>query len=624
MDGAVSVATVGGVATAPRSNSPAVPTIRSGYSQWVLEELRIRGLGVIADATLELCPGLTVVTGETGAGKTMVVAGLGLLFGGRADTGRVRVGERQALVEGRLALTEDHAALTRALEAGAECDDDGTLLASRTVSAEGRSRAHLGGRSVPMGVLGALGEDLVTVHGQADQLRLLRPAEQRAALDRFAGADVNGLLTEHRASYDQWQAVIRDLAQRNSAARERAQEAELLRHGLKEIEAVDPRPGEDDTCRADMTRLENADTLRTAAAGAATALVSDPADDAPDVAGLLATAQRSLEAVAEHDPVLAGLAGRVGELGYLASDAAGELAVYAHSFEADPGRLAQLHDRWAVLQGLVRRYADTIDGVREWAATAAVRLNELDGSQEKLAELTAERDAVAAELTSTAIELSAARSAAAEVFAAAVTAELADLALPNARIEVALHRRDAPAGSLGLLIGDQTVAVSADGIDDVELLLVPHTGAPARLLNKGASGGELSRVMLAVEVVFAGANHVPTLVFDEVDAGVGGRAAGEVGRRLARLARTHQVLVVTHLPQVAAFADRHLVVSKDDDGSVTASGVRQVAAEERTRELARMLAGLDESDTGVAHAEELLEAAQRDNRVSVSPHPSPE
>ena len=342
------------------------------------------------------------------------------------------------------------------------------------------------------------------------------------------------------------------------------------------------------------------------------------------MADLLATAQRALESVAEHDPVLAGLAIRLGELGYLANDVAGELAVYAHSFEADPGRLAQLQDRWTILQGLVRRYADTIDGVREWAAGAAVRLDELDGSHERLAELTAERDAVAAELAETAVELSAARSAAAEVFAAAVTAELVDLALPNARIEVAVSRRPATAGGASLLVDGEMVAVSSEGIDEVELLLVPHTGAPARPLNKGASGGELSRVMLAVEVVFAGADHVPTLIFDEVDAGVGGRAAGEVGRRLARLARTHQVLVVTHLPQVAAFADRHLVVTKDDDGSITASGVRVVSNEERTRELARMLAGLDASDTGVAHAEELLEAAQRDNRVSVSPHPSSE
>ena len=590
----------------------------------VLEELRIKGLGVIADATLELCPKLTVVTGETGAGKTMVVAGLGLLFGGRADTGRIRRGERQALVEGRLALPDGSSALARALESGAECDDDGTLLASRTMSIEGRSRVHLGGRSVPVSVLSALGEDLVTIHGQADQLRLLRPAEQRAALDRFAGAGVVTGLTRYRVLYDRWQAVTRDLAQRGARARERAQESDLLRHGLNEIKAVNPQSGEENALRSDISRLESADTLRSAAAGAAAALVSDPAEDQPDVTGLLAVAQRALESVAEHDPALAGLAARVGELGYLASDAAGELATYADSFELDPGRLAQLHDRWATLQGLVRRYADTVEGVREWAEAAVVRLDELDGSRERLAELTAERDTVATALATAAVELSAARAAAAKVFADAVTAELTDVALPNARIEVALRRRKAAAGGVGLLIDGETLAVSPEGIDEVELLLTPHAGASARPLNKGASGGELSRVMLAVEVVFAGANRVPTLVFDEVDAGIGGRAAGEVGRRLARLAQSHQVVVVTHLPQVAAFADRHLVVSKDDDGSVTASCVRSVSAEERTRELARMLAGLDASDTGVAHAEELLEAAQRDNRVSVSPYPSPE
>jgi DNA repair protein RecN (Recombination protein N) len=585
----------------------------------VLEELRIRGLGVIADATLELCPGLTVVTGETGAGKTMVVAGLGLLFGGRADAGRVRAGERRAFVEGRLRLPDGSPAASRAIEAGAERDEDGTLLAGRTVSAEGRSRAHLGGRSVPVSLLGALGDELVTLHGQADQLRLLRPGEQRAALDRFGGSAVADLLARHRQVYDRWQAVASDLAERTSSARQRSQEADLLRHGLAEIAAVDPQPGEDDALRAESQRLEHADALRAAAVSAATALVADPTSDEADATGLLGAAHRALESVADHDPALAGLAKRAGELGYLTADVASELASYADSLDADPGRLAQLHDRRAALSVLLRKYADTADGVVAWAAAAAVRLDQLDGSQERLAALTAERDGLAAELADTAAALSAARHAAATRFADAVTAELADLALPHAQVRVAVRRREATAGSPSLPVGGQPVGVGPDGCDEVELLLVAHAGAPARPLQKGASGGELSRVMLAVEVVFAGADRVPTLVFDEVDAGVGGRAAVEVGRRLSRLAATHQVLAVTHLPQVAAFADRHLVVVKDDDGSITASGVREVAADERIRELARMLAGLDGSDTGLAHAEELLAIAQSDKTVSLSP-----
>ena len=584
----------------------------------MLEELHIRGLGVIADATLELCPGLTVVTGETGAGKTMVVAGLGLLFGGRADAGRVRTGERQALVEGRLRVSPDSAVAARAAEAGAEHDEDGTLLAGRTVSAQGRSRAQLGGRSVPVSLLGALGEELVTVHGQADQLRLLRPAQQQEALDRFAGGAVAELLSRHRRLFDAWQAVECDLATRRSTARDRTHEIDQLARGLAEIEAVAPQPGEDVALRAEAQRLEHADALCAAAAGAAAALVADPASDDADATSLLAVARRALESVADHDPVLDDLAKRVSELGYLAADVAGELAGYAASVDADAGRLAQLNDRRAAVGGLLRTYAGTVDAVLSWAAAAATRLDELDGSEERLAGLAAERDALAEQVATTAGCLSQARAGAAEAFSAAVTGELLHLALPHAQVRVDLSRRAAGAGTPSLLIDGEPVGVGPEGIDDVELFFLAHAGAPARPLRRAASGGELSRVMLAVEVVFAAADEVPTLVFDEVDAGVGGRAAVEVGRRLARLAATHQVLAVTHLPQVAAFADRHLVVGKDDDGSVTASGVREVTGEDRVRELARMLAGLDDSDTGMAHAQELLLAAQAGGRVSQS------
>jgi DNA repair protein RecN (Recombination protein N) len=590
----------------------------------VLDEIRISGLGVIAEATLDLSPRLTVVTGETGAGKTMVVTALGLLFGGRADPARVRGGAGSALVEGRLRTdgrsSPAAAVLARAAEAGAEADEDGTLLLSRSVSAEGRSRAHLGGRSVPVGVLSEVGELALTVHGQSDQLRLLKPTEQRAALDRYAGGTVAKLVAAHRELYDRWQAVTADLADRTTKARERTQEADVLRFGLAEVEAVDPQPGEDEELRAESRRLDHADALRTAASTAHEALAGDPmgsGDDA-DVAALVGAARRALAAVSSDDAELAALEQRTEGLAALAADLAAELATYVEGLDTDPARLAAVHDRRAALAGLTRKYADSVDGVLAWAQTARERLLQLDSSTETLAALAAERDALAAELAGVAVTLSAARQEAAADFGTAVTEELAGLAMPHARVEAVVDTREPGGDQPALTIDGRRVAVGPDGIDEVELRLVAHPGAPALPLQRGASGGELSRVMLAVEVVFAGTGGTPTMVFDEVDAGVGGRAAVEVGRRLARLSRTHQVVVVTHLPQVAAFADRHLLVSKDSDGRVTTSGVRLLDDADRARELARMLAGLEDSELGVAHAEELLATAQAEKERPVS------
>jgi DNA repair protein RecN (Recombination protein N) len=579
----------------------------------VLEELRITGLGVIEDTTLPLTRGMNVITGETGAGKTMVVTGLGLLFGGRADAARVRAEPGRAVVEGRLRLAGPVAASVaeRVVDAGSEPDEDGSVLLSRTVTAEGRSRAHLGGRSVPVAVLGELGEQVVAVHGQSDQLRLLRPAEQRAALDRFAGPEHDKLLAELRERYGQWRAAEDDLADRRRNARERSQEADLLRLGLDEITRVDPQPGEDEALKAEAQRLEHAEGLRTAAQVAHAALAGN-GDDAPDVASLLATARRTLEAQSTVDGLLGELAGRLDELATLAGDVALELGTYLDALDADPARLQEVYERRAALRALTRKYAEDVDGVIAWAEHARARLGELDTSDELLEELDRERQRLAGEVAELAGMARAARLEAATRFADAVTVELAGLAMPHARVQVAVTARPAGRGEPSLRVGGTECGIGPDGADDVELKLLAHPGAPALPLQKGASGGELSRVMLAIEVVFAGAGGPPTLVFDEVDAGVGGRAAVEIGRRLARLARAHQVLVVTHLPQVAAFADRHLVVAKDTGGAVTTSGVRVVEDTERSRELARMLAGLPDSDLGIAHAEELLAVAARE------------
>jgi DNA repair protein RecN (Recombination protein N) len=555
---------------------------------------------------------MNVITGETGAGKTMVVTGLGLLFGGRADTGRVRAQPGRAIVEGRLRLSAQAASAVaaRVADAGAEADDDGSLLLSRTVTIEGRSRAHVGGRSVPVSLLGEIGEQVVAVHGQSDQLRLLRPTEQRASLDRFAGPDHEKLLTEFRDLFTTWRRIEDDLADRRRNARQRSQEADLLRLGLDEITRVDPQPGEDEELRTEAQRLEHVEGLRTAATIAHEAISSE--DEVEDAGGLLNTARRSLEAQSTLDPVLGELGARLEEAATLIADVAVELSAYLASLDADPDRLQAVYERRAALRGLTRKYADDVEGVIAWADHARTRLADLDVSDEALEELDRERQRLAGEVAATASRLRVAREAAASLFADKVTVELAGLAMPHARIQVVVAPRSVGRGEPALVVDGAEAGITFDGADEVELRLLAHPGAPALPLQRGASGGELSRVMLAIEVIFAGASGPPTLVFDEVDAGVGGRAAVEIGKRLARLARSHQVLVVTHLPQVAAFADRHLVVAKDTSGAITTSGVRVVEETERARELARMLAGMPDSDLGIAHAEELLAVAARE------------
>ncbi len=582
----------------------------------MIEEIRIRGLGVIDDAVIEPHEGFTAVTGETGAGKTMVLTGLALLFGGRADVGVVRVGDSRAEVEGRVRVGSA-AVIDRVLDAGGDLED-GVLVLARTVAQEGRSRAYLGGRSVPASVLAELADDLVAVHGQSDQQRLLAPSRQRAALDRFAADSVAVPLSAYRAAYDRSRIVERELEVITLDARERAQEADLLRYGLAEVEAVSPAPGEGESLSSEAERLSYAEQLREAAAAAHAALRSDgdSLEDA-DALSLIAIARRTVDAQREHDAELAELADRLSDVGSQLAEISAELASYEASVQSDPTRLAAVEDRRAALGSLTRKYGATVEDVLLWAERSSLRLLELDGDDERLGSLAAERDSLRAEMGRLAGLVTDARAAAGTRFATEVSAELVDLAMPNARLDVELRQAES---SDGIEVpgsgGVRRLAFGAHGVDEVELLLTPHTGAPARPIAKGASGGELSRVMLAVEVVFAGSDPVPTLVFDEVDAGVGGRAAVEVGRRLARLARSSQVLVVTHLPQVAAFADRHVVVEKSDDGRVTTSGLRVLTDDDRVRELARMLAGLEGSESAAAHAQELLDVAAADRATA--------
>lgn len=593
----------------------------------MLEELRIRALGVIEDAVLPLGPGLTVVTGETGAGKTMVVTGLLLLFGGRAESARVRTGAEQAAVEGRLQVS-DSAVIARVVGAGGDVDrpDTGSesapdsvaeLVLRRTVSPAGRSRAFVGGASAPVAVLAELAERLVAVHGQADQIRLTRRAEQLGALDRFAGIDT----AEYGARYEEWRVAEDRLVERTSQAAQLRREADMLAHGLAEIDSAAPLPGEDDELTALASRLAHADALRLAAQESHDTLAGDPDDlmsDQRSVVDLLGRARHALEQQADADPVIETLAERVAELATLTVDIAAELRDYVDHLDADPARLAQIEERRRVLRDLTRKYGEDsadIAGVLAWAATARVRLQDLDVSDDAIAELTARRDEAAQRVRHMADELSARRRQAAQTLGQAVTGELTGLAMGGAEVTVELSDRS-PGPGVVEVAGRQ---IGLDGADDVEFLLRPHPQSPALPIARGASGGELSRVMLALEVCLAGTDPVPTMVFDEVDAGVGGRAAVEVGRRLARLARRHQVIVVTHLPQVAAFAQRHVVVDKHDgEGGVVASDVRVVTGADRVTELARMLAGTD-SAAARRHAAELLADADADDDGSAPP-----
>ncbi|SEL06683.1 DNA repair protein RecN [Rhodococcus maanshanensis] len=586
----------------------------------MLAEIRIDGLGVISKAAAQFHEGLTVLTGETGAGKTMVVTSLHLLSGARADAGRVRLGADRAVVEGRFSTANASARVAsevdRLLEStGAERDEDGTIIALRTVGTDGRSRAHLGGRSVPAGALSELTGPLLTVHGQNDQLRLQRPDQQRQALDEFGGAPIGSLLDKYRSLRAEWIEARDELAERTRSSRELAQEVDRLEFGLNEIDAVAPQPGEDLAIVADVRRLSDLDSLRSAAAEAQAALLggaADGADDSSDGVGaldLLGDARARIES--SDDPTLTALGPRLAEAIAVVTDVSSDLTGYLADLPSDPGALDTLLNRQAELKTLTRKYAADVDGVLAWAEQARERLSKIDVSAEALAALAARVDDCAAAVAVAAGALSQARTKYAVKLGKAVTTELGGLAMGKARLEVTVQPLVAGAqDSAPLTVDGRELHAGSAGVDEVEFRLAAHSGAQALPISKSASGGELSRVMLALEVVLAGAESSATMVFDEVDAGVGGRAAVEIGRRLARLARTHQVIVVTHLPQVAAFADTHLVVDKVDGRKGADSGVRTLTDDERVVELARMLAGLDNTQTGRAHAEELLATAK--------------
>jgi len=558
------------------------------------QRLAMTSLGVIDSAELELGTGFTVITGETGAGKTMVVTALGLLRGERADPGLVRNGVDQARVEATVLLSEGVTAdVVAAVEDAGGSVEDGALELGRAIAAQGRSRAFAGGVTVPAGLLSSIADDVVAVHGQSDQHRLVRPSAQLGALDTFGAESIATLKAQYGPAFAEWRATEARIADLTAHAQERARELDLLRLGLKEIAAVEPQAGEDEALTTEVNRLGYAEALAQAASSARDRLSGDDAGSARD---LVSTAAGALDEMAGRDPVLDALRMRVHEVAILLDDVAGDLSAYAAGIDMDPARLSVVQDRLAALTALRRKYGPTLDDVLGWQEESSARVLAIDVDDESMQALRTEADRLRTVVEQLGGRLSAERQSVAAELGTRVGAELVQLSMPSAQLTVEVRAR---------------ADWGPDGRDEVEFLFAPNSGLDPRALSKGASGGELSRVMLALEVVLADRSTVPTLVFDEVDAGIGGKAAVEVGRRLAKLAENTQVLAVTHLPQVAAFADHHFRVLKDDDGNVTSSSVVELDEADRVDELARMLAGQEDSATAQAHARELLELAAR-------------
>jgi len=560
----------------------------------MIEDISIRDLGVISEAKLHFHPGLTVLTGETGAGKTMVLTALGLLLGARADSGMIRAGSAQAVLEGRWKLDSTNPAISKAEDAGALVED-GELLVVRTVGNDSRSKAAIGGRSAPVGLLTELGEHLVVVHGQSDQIRLKSPVAQRVALDRFAGSEHQELLATYLESFNSWRNAKAQLDEIIKVDSTRAAQIEELKEALSLLEKLAISPNEDVELADLAKRLTHTEELRVAVGLAHDALQTDSFDGV-DALGLVGKARKSVENASSNDSSLEPLASKLNDIVESLNEASVELASYLSSLEAENGMsIDEIQARRSEITSALRRFGPTIEDLIEYEKTAQQKLLDLDSSTERIEELSERVNQLEAIARAQAEQLSQNRSKAAKELALRVTSELVALAMSGSKFHVEVEK---------------TESLTQSGLDNVSFLLESYAGAEPRPLGKGASGGELSRIMLAIEVILAESDSAPTFIFDEVDAGVGGAAAIEVGRRLAQLAKKAQVIVVTHLAQVAAFADQHLAIIKTSDAMFTASDVRVLDESARAEELARMLSGLSDSETARSHALELVELAK--------------
>lgn len=571
-----------------------------------LVEVEISGLGVIERAHFAPGPGFTVITGETGAGKTMILSALSLLTGARGDATVVRTGSERANIVGRFAVDEEIDVKVKELGGLTE---EGELLIARTITAEGKSRASIGGVSTTISALTEIGSELLSIHGQSANFTLLKPQKAREILDSFGGNEIADLLRTYQSVFDQYREVITTIKELEQLRSTRERELERISLFLGEFDRINPTPGESSNLRERILSLENVDATRTALANALDLLSEGEAN----IGNQLSQVKRALDALDRSSQKAQGALALTREISILVNELTSTLRAQEAELDVEPGELEEMHARRALVQGLLKRFGDARSDDPESALIEEAKRSrnlfaQLSDGDRGISELDAERKQLVRDLLAAAQALTEMRRTFAATLEQEISTELTQLAMPSSRIIVSIEPADE-----GLLIGDGEVEThhstlcTRTGADLVTLLLIPHAGATPLPINKGASGGELSRIMLAIEVALAGRSTIPTYIFDEVDAGVGGKAAVEVGRRLARLAQHSQVLVVTHLPQVAAWADTHYTIRKSSSESVTSSDLALIDGAERAHELARMMAGREESSLAQEHAQELLD-----------------
>ena len=562
-----------------------------------LEELTIRSIGVIEHSTVEIAPGLTVLTGETGAGKTMILTALNLIMGGKSDSSLVRKGSERLVASGRFSIPKS--SINFFENNGLDVEDD-QLIITRTVNADGKSKATCNSIAVTASALSTAAEYLVEVHAQAANLSITKSAKQRELLDRFAGAEVAEQILSYRTVLNNYHDLKERIAQLKQSMNTRESELSALREFVSIMQKLKVEKGEYAEILIEIERLSSVEELCLAASQSHSVLEEQEQGSLTT----LGLARKALDTARAKDPLLEQAFAQISEAFFIIDDAKNDLASYLSKLEADPARLDYLNARKSELVAVVKRYSSASDidaGLTELIErlnNSRESIDDLEGGDQKLKELEVQLTQIKKTLVSEAKLLTELRTKAATKISDLVSREMSELSMPHALFNVQLQSADYSA----LKESDFTLT----GCDEVTMLIQNHRDAPLVPLAKGASGGEMSRVMLALEVVIASTHPVGTYVFDEVDAGVGGKAAIEVGRRLFALSKHAQVIVVTHLPQVAAWADSHYVVTKNSDGSISESNVRKVQEGSRVEEIARMLSGMESSSSALEHAAELL------------------
>jgi DNA repair protein RecN (Recombination protein N) len=567
-----------------------------------LEEISIRNLGIIEESHLVLSPGLNVLTGETGAGKTMILTALHLVLGGKADSALVRRSTERLTASATFTLASkiNPDFLNRVETSGCAVEDN-QLIFTRSVNSDGKSKAAANGTTVPASVLADLSSDLIEIHGQSANIQLAKSARQRELLDRFGGAAIEEALSKYSSTYSSYLELrerIKTMKSVSSIRDAEIAELEEFLSGWSKLKAV---RNEYSATVDEISRLSSVEDLRLAASQASAAA----ADEDSGALTALGIAKRALESAKGRDSRLDSIADQFAEAFYILDESSRELSSYQTSLEADPDRLNQLQERRATLNLFIKKWGGSADPDEELvnlatrAKSGRESISDLKGGDERITELENELAVIKKELVSSATRLTKARTMAAQKLSAEVSAELKHLSMPHTELIIDITSADYQ-GAL------KESDFTAQGCDELSISIKAHSTAAKVAIGKGASGGEMSRIMLALEVVIAKSHPVGTYIFDEVDAGVGGKAAIEVGRRLSLLSKNAQVIVVTHLPQVAAWADTHFRVEKRSDGLIVESGVEKLSENERVEEIARMLAGLEESTSALEHAAELL------------------